>query len=230
MVAGIVSMPPIGSFFALLFGGLLAMGFGMGGFAVGIIIVLGFIPAALISGIIAARRTRVYPHQYGGRGLAITGIVCSSIGMVIVPVTAAIAIPNLLASRRAANEALAIRMMQNLEGAQQTAFATTHPGGICVDIPTLIKESLIEREMQAGEKSGYRYQIVNLPGRGCEINATPLTKWTGTRSFYISTNEGVIRAAAKNGRPASQLDPPVDVNPGQRTGTATTRSKPGMNF
>jgi len=38
-----------------------------------------------------------------------------------------------------------------------------------------------------------------------EIHALPLTALTGTRSFYFSTEDGIIRAANKNGKYADKM-------------------------
>jgi type IV pilus assembly protein PilA len=51
--------------------------------------------------------------------------------VVIIGIIAAIAIPNLLASRRAANEASAISALRTLTSAQATYQATVGGGAIC---------------------------------------------------------------------------------------------------
>src|SRR4051794_40220136 len=67
-----------------------------------------FSPVGLICGIVALRKNKANPREYGGHGLAIAGIILSAINLVSIPIIAAVAIPNLLAARRAANEGSAI--------------------------------------------------------------------------------------------------------------------------
>ena len=62
-----------------------------------------FAPIGLILGIVALAKIKKKPHIYGGQGFAIAGIVTSSMIVLIFPIIAAIAIPNLLAARRMAN-------------------------------------------------------------------------------------------------------------------------------
>src|SRR5262245_6569833 len=66
---------------------------------------------AIITGIMAMTRAKKEPHVYGGRGMAITGLVMGIVSFVLLPffgIIAAIAIPSLLRARLAANEAAAI--------------------------------------------------------------------------------------------------------------------------
>jgi hypothetical protein len=211
MIAGIVGVPPISSVLLLLVGGLLALMFGVGGFIAGAVIVLAVIPVGLITGIVALRRANRSPNMFGGKGLAITGIACSSFGLVIVPLVAAIAIPNLLAARRAANEGAAIRTIGQLARAENMFIQDEIPAGLCGDMDALADLSLIDPALaRSGEKSGYRFVLVSMPTGGCEIHATPMSPSMGTRSFYYSTNEGEIRAAARQGKQADRFDPLLD--------------------
>src|SRR5262245_65051056 len=78
----------------------------LGIFTVGILIIGSIV--GLILGIRALLKANRDPYVYGGKGIAIGGIVTNSLGILtIVPVAiiAAIAIPNLLMARMAANEA-----------------------------------------------------------------------------------------------------------------------------
>src|ERR1051325_4766547 len=70
--------------------------------------VLGAIPG-LICGIVAVKKANNNPMEYGGKGLAIAGIVLNGLAVLMIPIVAAIAIPNLLVSRQAANEAGVIK-------------------------------------------------------------------------------------------------------------------------
>ena len=168
-------------------------------------------PIGLILGIVSLKRANKRPLEYGGKGFAIAGIVLNVIGVLIIPIIAAIAIPNLMAARRSANEASAISTIRTLSSAEET-YRATAGSGRCGDLKALQASSLIDLVMASGQKSGYRFMVVNLPtlNGDCAIKATPMSKSMGTRSFYFSTEDGVIRAAAKNGLFADDNDLPLD--------------------
>jgi hypothetical protein len=165
-------------------------------------------PIGLILGIVAMVKARRHPHQYGGKGLAIAGIVLNGLGLLFLPVIAAIAIPNLLAARRAANEGSAVKIVHTLASAEQVYMGSMN--GKCGDIQALIATKLVnDLSLAKNEKNGYRFLVINLPAGGCEIHATPLSTSQGTRSFFYSTEDNVIRAAKKNGLPADRKDLPL---------------------
>jgi hypothetical protein len=168
-------------------------------------------PVGLILGIVSLKRANNRPLEYGGRAFAITGIVLNSIGFLTIPIIAAIAIPNLLAARRAANEGSAISSLRILSSAEATYMETENKNR-CADLPTLSSKGLIDPALAKGQKNGYRYMIINLPtaAGGCEMTATPMSASHGTRSFYFSTEDGLIRAAAKNGLFADSSDAPLN--------------------
>lgn len=174
-----------------------------------ILIGLVFAPIGLILGIVALVKIKKKPHLYGGQGFAIAGVILSSLVVLVLPIIAAIAIPNLLAARRAANEGAAISSLRTLSGAEQTMMSSKN--GLCGDLKELAAAKLIDPVMANGEKSGYRFAVINVPkiGGGCELHATPLSSSTGTRSFYFSTEDGEIRAGIKNGKYADKSDLPI---------------------
>ena len=164
-------------------------------------------PIGLILGILALTKASKKPNIYGGKGFAIAGITTSSVALIfVVPLIAAIAIPNLLAARRAANEGSAISSLRTLHGAQQTYMAI-HDTEVCGDLTTLGSAKLIDSVLATGEKAGYRYEVTVSSERiGCDLFATPISKSTGTRSFMIS-HDGVSRGADKKGLMADKNDP-----------------------
>lgn len=164
-------------------------------------------PIGLILGIVAIVKANRRPSEYGGKGFAIAGIVLNGIGLLFLPVIAAIAIPNLLAARRAANEASAISTVRTLSQAEATYMASM--ANKCGDIQALIATKLVDVSLAKNEKNGYRFMVVNLPAGGCEIHATPLSTAQGTRSFFYSTTDNVLRAANKKGAAADIKDLPL---------------------
>jgi len=145
-------------------------------------------------------------------------------------IVAAIAIPNLLRSRIAANEASAVGSIRTVNVAQ-VIYATTYPQrAYANDLATLgpdprgpnvyasdhaglLDETLANKSCIADAwctKSGYRFRVTavckqHLCGEYVVV-ATPVDSNTGTRSF-CSTSDGVIRF--KTGPP---LTSPVSVS------------------
>ena len=161
-------------------------------------------------GIVAVVRATKKPTIYGGKGFAIAGIsVASVVCFFFVPLIAAIAIPNLLAARRAANEGSALSVMETIALAQDK-HSTADESGVCGDLMTLAAKNLITGELAAGKKNGYKFVAGgNLSDSdGCEVRATPESLSQGSRSFYFSSSDGVVRVA-RNGSPANHTDPPM---------------------
>jgi len=189
----------------------------IGFFTVGIIGV-----GAIVGIILAAKalsRIKQDPWQYGGRGMAIAGLVLNIVSLVSVPPTgiiAAIAIPNLLASRRAANEGSAQSSLRTLHAAEATYQATKGAGNFGT-LSELAAEGLIDSRLATGTKSGYKFTVelttneMNYPGFA--VVGVPMTyggvEATGTRSFYVDET-GVIRGGDKLGRPATKEDLPLN--------------------
>lgn len=55
--------------------------------------------AAIVTGIIVLVRMDKEPHRYGGRGMAIAGLVCGGVSLVVFPMCVAILLPSLSRAR-----------------------------------------------------------------------------------------------------------------------------------
>ena len=117
----------------------------------------------------------------------------------IIGIIAAIAIPNLLASRRAANEASAISSVRTIGSAQAT-YSSTSGSGAYGDQSDLKTAGLIDEKLggaDATAKSGYfictkkRTVGSGSAGSGYWTNAAPSTNSTGSRLF-TSDESGII--------------------------------------
>lgn len=163
----------------------------------------------LILGVVALNRANSQPAVYGGRGVAIGGIVTNALAALSVfplAIIMAIAIPNLLASRRAANEASAIRGLREVIAAQST-YSSTVGGGNFGTLAELRQSGLLEKNLAGGFRNGYRFTVLAFDG-GCEARAVPMTYGqTGVRSFYLSYDGSDVRGEDKNGGPAEETDP-----------------------
>ena len=121
--------------------------------------------------------------------------------VVIIGIIAAIAIPNLLAARRSANEGSAISSMRTIHGAQATYASTYGQGNYAPALTNLGGTTgLIDSVLASGIKSGYNFACsAAASGAGTPAVfaalATPVTASgltaTGTRTFGIST-DGVM--------------------------------------
>jgi type IV pilus assembly protein PilA len=114
----------------------------------------------------------------------------------IIGIIAAIAIPNLLASRRAANESAAIGSLRTIGSAEATYLSTLGNNTSYTDLAGLGTAQLVDNVLgtNGSTKSGYTYTTTN-PTAGTFIsNANPVSASTGTRYFFAD-DSGVIRSA-----------------------------------
>ncbi len=110
----------------------------------------------------------------------------------IIGIIAAIAVPNLLQSKAAANEASSISAIRNIVTSHITYSATLGSGKYAADLLTLQNANLIDSVLGSGTKDGYSFASVGTTNT-FTIIADPLTRGTtGTRSFF-SDESGVIR-------------------------------------
>jgi type IV pilus assembly protein PilA len=125
----------------------------------------------------------------------------------IILIIAAIAIPNLLRSRMAANEASAVGSIRTINTSEVTYSSTwgigygaalSNIGGAVGCTASSTTACLIDPVLSAGAKSGYTFAAVGNSSsggqlNGYEVNGTPTTPGTtGTRAF-CSDQSGVIR-------------------------------------
>ena len=121
--------------------------------------------------------------------------------VVIIGIVAAIAIPNFLSARRAANEASAQSTLRTIHSAQ-TTFLNTEGDGNYGTFEDLGDEKLIDSQLSSDEqKSGYTFGILYTDLSSTEaatftLSATPIVvsgvAKTGDRDICLAT-EGVLR-------------------------------------
>jgi len=137
----------------------------------------------------------------------------------IILIIAAIAIPNLLRSKMAANEASAVGSIRTLNTSQVTysstygtgyALALTNLGGLASPCTaTAAQACLIDPVLSTGIKSGYTFTstatlLVGTVYNGFEVTATPSAVGTTGQRSFCSDQSGVIRF-----NPAGVLIPPA---------------------
>jgi type II secretory pathway pseudopilin PulG len=173
----------------------------------------------IVISVVALNRIKRSPHEYGGRSLAIGGLVTNIVSVVVlVPIMliAAIAIPNLFASVRAANEGSAISSLRTIHEAEVTYQRST--GNLSYgNLSDLKSLSLISPELSSGAKHGYRFTVEWVTDRGdgrpgYSARAVPITyRSSGIRSFFIDET-GVLRGEDSHGLEASKFAPPISFN------------------
>ena len=115
----------------------------------------------------------------------------------IIGIIAAIAIPNLLASRRAANEGSAQSSLRTIHSSEGTYQATVGAGNYG-DLTALRGQSLIDAQLATGGKSGYNFAVTPTD---LVAGVSPATFFgtavpqvttgigqTGTRRFGVATD------------------------------------------
>jgi type IV pilus assembly protein PilA len=129
----------------------------------------------------------------------------------IIGIIAAIAIPNLLASRRAANEGSAQQSLRTISSAEAT-YQSTAGNGSYGTIAMLGSQSLVDSVLASTKKSGYDFtlgtsQVTAGPPAQYWAYALPSTLSgvgaTGTRRFAIS-EDGVLRGDTTLSAPADE--------------------------
>src|SRR5678815_2625879 len=117
----------------------------------------------------------------------------------IIGIIAAIAIPNLMASRRAANEGSAQSSVRTIHSSQVTYQATAGAGAYAPDLVALRNQRLIDTVLGSGQKSGYDFEIVERSGVNAAAvygvyafpSVTTGVSQSGTRRF-ATTHVGVM--------------------------------------
>ena len=199
----------------------------VGLFTFGLLIVGAIV--GIVLGIIAVIRANREPQSYGGKGLAIGGIVTNAVSLVIIPflgIIAAIAIPSLLRARVSANEVATIGDIRTVISAE-TVYASANQGfydsleclakpqqcipGYADGAPQFLDEGL------AGATTKNGYDRTFYPGPPGEAGGEPISRssirsfayvavpttppQTGIRSF-CGDSDGRICAMADGSEPA----------------------------
>jgi type IV pilus assembly protein PilA len=125
----------------------------------------------------------------------------------IILIIAAIAIPNLLRARIAANESSAVASIRTINTAEisynsayptvgfATALVNLGPGGVstaCAATPTSTSSCLIDGQLASGSKSGYTFVAAGTAGSYYAYGNPTTAGQTGNRSF-CSQSDAVVR-------------------------------------
>ena len=119
----------------------------------------------------------------------------------IIGIIAAIAIPNLLASRRAANEGSAQSSLRTIHSSEATFQATVGSGNfggmaagesVAPVTETLTSQRLIDPVLQTKTKSGYSFNVV-------PVNANPAATPPTLATFHSTANPVTTSGVSQSG-------------------------------
>ncbi len=174
--------------------------------------------AAIILGHLSLSEIRKSAGRLTGHGMAVAGLVLGYLGVAMIPfilIVAAIAIPNLLRAKTAANEAGAVGSLRTIISANET-YSSEFGNGFATSLAQLDGSGsgagncehamLVDPVLAGGQRHGYIFTYSARPSsdpsaKGCAdpgasgftVNADPVTRGTtGMRSFYTDET-GVIR-------------------------------------
>jgi type IV pilus assembly protein PilA len=160
-------------------------------------------------------------HAKKNKGFSLIELL---IVVAIILIIAAIAIPNLLRSRIAANESSAVGSLRTLNTAEIT-YNTTYPtvgfASLTAMGPVTSGSSatssaagLIDANLSSGTKSGYTFTVTpasTSPVASYETAAAPVTAGTTGQRYFCSDQSGVIQynASAATGSTCASGNSPI---------------------
>jgi len=165
---------------------------------------------AVVLGHLSLAEIKKSAGQLGGHGRALAGTILGYMGITSIPfilIIAAIAIPNLLRVRIAANESSAIRNLRIIDTAEITYQTASDKGEFTCELSALrAAEDLEDDVLVSGRKNGYHFVLQNCQAAAAgtparyQVVAYPVApNQSGVRAF-CSDESGVIKADP-NGSP-----------------------------
>ena len=163
--------------------------------------------AAIVFGHLGLSEIKKSAGRLKGEGMAIAGLVLGYFWIAGIPIfliVAAIAIPNLLRARMAANESSAIAGVRTIDVAE-VSYSTSHPvEGFTCSLSALEKAGLIAGSLANGQNTGYAFELTSCtPADGGGANtkyqvvAYPVRlNQTGRRAF-CSDQSAVVKVDAE---------------------------------
>jgi len=141
---------------------------------------------AIIFGHLSVSKIRKSAGRLKGEGIAIAGLILGYVGLAIIPlilIIAAIAIPNILRARMAANESSALFSVRQLVAAE-TSYSASHPdAGYTCRPSDLVAAGSIDTQLSSGQKNGYVFEL-----SGCRADAAG-----GANVHYLVLAYPIIR-------------------------------------
>jgi type IV pilus assembly protein PilA len=199
--------------------------------------------AAIILGHLSLSDIRKSAGRLGGRGIAVAGLVLGYAGIVLVPfilIIAAIAIPNLLRAKIAANEASAIGSLRTIDVAA-VQYASSYENGFPSNFEAFgygeglagncDHAGLLDGRLATGQKNGYIFTYTpafpegqsgpivspKATAKGCKSGGASRYSVTGdpiqrgsTGQRSFYTDQTGVIRYSDNGEPATKDSPPLE--------------------
>ena len=174
----------------------------------------------LVLGIRATLKAKREPCVYGGKGVAVGGIVTNSFALItLVPIAIflAILIPNLMKARMAANEIMAVQVLHDIAAAEATYLSSQSSNSRFGTLPELTAAGLLPPD--TAHKHGYLFTVKlrdqSSPGGlgavapGFEAVAVPDEYGSSGKNSFFTSEDFVITYADRKGREATRDDKPL---------------------
>ena len=147
----------------------------------------------------------------------------------IIGIISAVAVPNLVSSKRSANEASALAALRTISSAEAT-YQATAGGGLYGDLTALRNSNLIDQSVSGATiagpgtpKNGFLFSAENIDGTGgpaFDAKAQPSAHTsdgilfaTGSRSFFVN-EAGVVYFNTTGTAPSCSATADREVTPG----------------
>src|SRR5262249_42263646 len=137
----------------------------------------------VVFGALAHSKATKEPLEYGGKGIAIAGIITSGLSIpiaAILGIVAAIVIPNMSRAREALNESSIIAGLENISSAEYRFHDKAKKYGALQELETA---GLLDSSHPA--PGTYRFDL-RVTANSFEALATPETSVIRQRSFYVT--------------------------------------------
>lgn len=148
---------------------------------------------AIVLGVVAIGRIKKEPATYGGKGMAIAGIITSVASLLLIPVFAiigAIMVPQLTRGLQHGRESAAIRMLRTIHNIEMN-FETMNSRFATLD--ELASSSLIDRNYSGGNAvNGYVYSTSGVSKKTYCVHAVRTGAAVASRDF-VTCEDGIIR-------------------------------------
>jgi hypothetical protein len=157
----------------------------------------------IVLGVLAHSKATKEPLEYGGKRIAVAGIITSAASIPIAGVLgiiAAIALPNMSRARDAINEASVVARLNKISSAEYQFHDGAKKYGT-------LQELQSAGLLDAAAPPGYKFDL-RVTTNSFEAVATPERGGIRQRSFYVTTDH-IVRAAYRNGGEANVHDPPI---------------------
>jgi Domain of unknown function (DUF4190) len=144
---------------------------------------------AIVLGVVAISRIKKEPAIYGGKGMAVAGIITGVASLLLIAVSGAIMVPQMIHGLQHGRESAAIqtlRAIHNIEmnfEADNSRFAT---------LEELAKSSLLDRNYSGGNAvSGYVYSSSSVSQKTYCVHAVRTAPSAASRDFVVC-EDGLI--------------------------------------